>query len=586
MDRMNRGVAISPGVAVARAYRIDESLARHDPTILDAAALSTEVSRFELACAAAAAELEAIIERVSRQVGEAEAGIFIAHRQQLRDPSLIGKVTSHILDQKLDARTALAKALEEYTAMFESIDDEYLRERLADLRDVIQRLDAQLAATEIPASLHENEQVILAAEEILPSHVVMFDRVRVAGVITEVGGPTGHAAILARSLGIPAVSGLKGVLNQVHTGDLIALDGRDGVVYVRPEPEVEAAYRKLQREYFDLRDRLIENRDQEAVTEDGDQVELLANINNAMEAESALHVGAVGVGLYRTEFLFLSHPSVPTEEEQYAAYCAAIEAAPNQNVTIRTLDLGGDKMVPYIARIREANPFMGWRSVRLSSTYPEFFQTQLRAIVRAAATGSVKVMFPMITTVDEIRRLKSMLARARDELARRRQEHAAEIPVGAMIEVPAAAVCIDDILDEVDFISVGTNDLIQYMMAADRDNPKVAHLCEPFSPAVFRIIKQVISACLRRNKPITVCGEMAGRPRCVLPMYAMGLRSFSMSPAFVPTIKQVIRSIDRRVAREILDLVLPMRTTAEVKTYLTQALQRLCPDVAFFDTFE
>ena len=409
---MNRGVAISPGVAVARAYRIDESLARHDPKILDAAALSTEVGRLEQACTAAGAELDAIIERVSRQVGEAEAGIFLAHRQQLRDPSLIGKITSLILEQKLDARTALAQALAEYTTMFESIGDEYLRERLADLRDVIQRIDAQLAATELPASLHEHERVILAAQEILPSHVVMFDRVQVAGIVTEVGGPTGHAAILARSLGIPAVSGLKGTVNQIHTGDLVAIDGRDGIVHVRPEPEVEAAYRKLQREYFDLRDRLVENRDQEAVTQDGEKVELLANINNSADASQAGQVGAVGVGLFRTEFLFLSHASVPTEEEQFEAYRAAIEAAPNQSVTIRTLDLGGDKMVPYINRIRETNPFMGWRSVRLSSTYPEFFQTQLRAILRAAAVGNVQVMFPMITTVEEIRRLKLMLTRA------------------------------------------------------------------------------------------------------------------------------------------------------------------------------
>ncbi len=586
MTPMYRGVAISPGVAVARAYRIDESLAKHDLAILDAAALSGEVNRFEEACAAAGAELDAIVERVSRQVGEAEASIFRAHRQQLRDPSLIGKVTSLILEKKLDARAALVRTLEEYTAIFERIEDVYLRERLADLRDVIQRVDAQLAASDCPECLNENESVILAIREILPSHAVMFDRVRVAGILTEAGGPTGHAAILARSLGIPAVSGLKGVVSQVHTGDLIALDGREGVVHVRPEPEVESAYRKLQREYFDLRDRLVENRDQEAVTTDGEKVEILANINNAADAVSAGHVGAVGVGLYRTEYLFLTHPSVPTEEEQYTAYRAAIEAAPNRSVTIRTLDLGGDKMVPYIARQREANPFMGWRSIRISSAYPEFFQTQLRAIIRAAASGDVKIMFPMISTVEEIRAMKQMLSRARDELARRRQEHAGEVPIGAMIEVPAAAICVEDLLDEVDFISIGSNDLIQYVMAADRDNPKVAHLCEPFSPAVFRLVHRVIKACGAAKKPVTLCGEMAGRPRCVLPLFAMGLRSFSTSPAFVPTTKQVIRSIDKKMAREILDLVLPMRTIGEVKSYLTEAVRKVCPDVAFFDTFE
>jgi phosphoenolpyruvate-protein kinase (PTS system EI component) len=254
-------------------------------------------------------------------------------------------------------------------------------------------------------------------------------------------------------------------------------------------------------------------------------------------------------------------------------------------VTIRTLDLGGDKMVSYFAQGREANPFMGWRSVRLSEAYPEFFQTQLRGIYRAAVHGTVKVMFPMVTTVEELRFLKQMARRARDELAKQRVAFAGEMQIGVMIEVPAAAICVDDMLDEVDFISIGTNDLIQYLMAADRDNPKVAHLCEPFGPAIFRLLHRVIGACTRRRVPVTVCGEMAGRPRCVLPLFAMGLRSFSMSPAFVPTVKQFVLALNSDIARECLDLVLPMRTMPEVKDYLTQTIKKLAPDVALFDTF-
>lgn len=583
---MLHGIAIAPGVAVARAFRVDDALSRHDPQILDAAVLSDEVARFEAACAAVATDLDDTVNRVSSHIGESAADIFRAHRQLLRDPSFVAKVTHLILEDQLDARTALTLAFAEYAELFNRINDEYLRDRLADLRDVVHRIDSHLQNERPGQSPSRVEPVVLVAHEILPSHAVMFDRMKVIGIVTETGGTTGHAAILARSMGIAVVSGLTGLLTQVHNGDLICLDGREGVVVINPGPEVETAYRKFQREYFNLRDRLVENRDQEAVTKDEIRVDILANVNNANDARTAGQVGATGVGLYRTEYLFLTHHSVPTEDEQFLAYKSVIEAAPNKSVTIRTLDLGGDKMVSYFTHAREANPFMGWRSIRLTNDYPDFFRTQLQAILRAAKFGKVQVMFPMVSIVEEVLLIKQLFRSARDELARRREAFDGDIPVGIMIEVPAAAVCVDDLLDEADFVSVGSNDLIQYLMAADRDNPKVAHLCEPFTPAIYRLLQRVISSCVKRGVPITVCGEMAGRPRCVLPLFAMGLRSFSMTPAFVPNVKQVIRSLDRRVAREILDLVLPMRTTKEVKSYLTQAVTKLCPDVALFDTFE
>lgn len=582
---MKQGVAISPGIAVARAYRIDEAMARRDPTLLDAAAVSAELTRFQNACDAAAAELDMVVERVGRQVGEEEADIFRSHRQLIHDPAILGKVKARIENEKVDASTALLRTFNEYTQLFTQIPDDYLRERLVDIRDVVNRIQHHLHESPVDR-IAPQEPIILVVSEVLPSHAVMFDRAKLVGIVTESGAATGHAAILARSLGIPAVSGLKGILTQVHTGDLICLDGREGVVHWKPTPEVESAYLKLEREYFDLRDRLIENRDQQAVTRDGEMVEIHANVNNAADAATAGYVGATGVGLFRTEYVFLTHPSVPTEDEQVSAYRAVIEAAPNKAVTVRTLDLGGDKMVAYFGTHREANPFMGWRSIRLSAAYPQFFLTQLRAILRAAVHGQVKIMFPMVSTVEEVRHIKQLLRAAEDDLAQRKVPFAGDLPVGAMIEVPAAALIVDDILDEVDFVSIGSNDLIQYLMAADRDNPKVAHLCEPFGPAIFRLLHRLIGTCVRRNVPVTLCGEMAGRPRCVLPLFAMGLRSFSMSPAFVPTVKQVIRSIDRKTVREILDLVLPMRTMPEVKGYLTQAVKRVCPDAAIFDTFE
>lgn len=583
---MKKGVPVSPGVAVARAYCVDEVLAPRQPLFLDKAALSDEVNRFDKATQAAARELDAIVARVSKQVGEEEANIFRAHRLLLRDPALMGKVKTAILDRQVDAGTALHEALDDYTKLFSKIEDEYLKERMADIRDVIGRIMAQLAlhGEDNHQALASDEPIILVAPEILPSQALMFKRLNVAGIITETGGATGHAAILARSLGLPSVSGLRGILREVATGDLLAMDGREGHVYINPGPEVETAYRKLQREYFDLRDRLVENRDQQAVTLDGIAVELLANVNGPSDAALAVRTGAIGVGLYRTEYLFLTHPTVPDEEEQLEAYRMVIAAAPNQTVTIRTLDLGGDKNVPYFGQRHEANPFLGWRSIRLSSAYPEFFQTQLRAILRAGLHGQVSLLFPMISTLEEVQRLKRVVRRTQATLKRQGVPFAENISLGIMLEVPAAALCIDDLLTEVDFISIGSNDLIQYVMAADRDNPKVAHLCEPFAPPVMRLLQQIITACNRHSKPVTLCGEMAGQPRCFLPLFGMGLRRFSMSPAFVPSIKELVRCANADTAQEIAQRVLALKTFGEVRGYLNRQTSRLCPNVAFLDT--
>jgi phosphoenolpyruvate-protein phosphotransferase len=573
-------------VAVARAYCVNEGLTRREPHHIDVAELSGEVSRFISACAAAGRELDATIVRVRQEVGEEEAGIFRAHRSLLRDPSLVGKVKSAILNRHVDARTALQETLDEYAALFEQIEDEYLRERMADIRDVVGRILTHLSMQTNGKPFADGEAVILVAPEILPSQAVAFSSLHIAGIITEAGGSTGHAAILARSLGIPAVSGLRGILHEVHTGDLVALDGREGHVYLNPDPEVEAAYRKLQREYRDLRDRLIENRDQEPISADGVRIELLANVNSPPDAGTAVQAGASGVGLYRTEYLFLTHPTVPTEEEQLATYRQVIEAAPNRTVTIRTLDLGGDKLVPYLGNQRETNPFMGWRSIRLSAAHPEFFKTQLRAILRAGRFGQVSLLFPMVSTLEELLELKQLVEDARTALRRDGVEFAADMPLGIMLEVPAAAVCLDALLDEVDFVSIGSNDLIQYLMAADRDNPKVAHLCEPFNPAVMKVLREIIEMCNRREKPVTLCGEMAARPRCFLALFGMGLHSLSMSPAFVPALKQIIRCTTQERAQEIARHVLAMKTFEDIRRYLTDAVQHICPNVAMLDIQE
>jgi phosphoenolpyruvate-protein phosphotransferase len=584
---MHKGVPISPGVAVARAYRLDEIPSRADSGPLDDAALSAEVYRFLQACKAASDELEKVIERVQQEIGSDEADIFRAHRQLIRDsgrdPVLVAKVKSIIQHKRTDVSSALRLAIEEYTALFAHLEDPYLRERLADIKDVVGRIQAHLRAEAHPCG-ETSEPVVLVAPEILPSQAVMFECLPVVGIVTEAGGATGHAAILARSLGIPAVSGLTGISSEVHTGDLVIVDGREGVVLLNPGPEVEAAYHKMRREYVDLRDHLIENADQPAVSADGLNLELFANVNGPADAVTAAKAGAGGVGLYRTEYLFLTHSSVPNEDEQLATYKRVIETSPNQTVTIRTLDLGGDKHVPYLGTGAEANPFMGWRSIRLKDAYPELFRTQLRAILRGGLHGRVNLLFPMISTLEEVRQLKRAVADTRQELARANIPHAGNMPIGIMIEVPAAALCIDQLLDEVDFVSIGSNDLIQYVMAADRDNPKVAHLCEPFAPAIYRLLRHIIAACVTRSKPVTLCGEMAARPRCFPPLFGMGLRSFSMSPALVPSIKALAKCVDTQHARESAETVLKMRTTKEIREYLSDRVQKLCPNVAFLDT--
>jgi phosphotransferase system enzyme I (PtsI) len=580
-----RGVPVSPGVVVARAFCVDDVLTRREPQHLDAAAVSAELLRFDKAIHAVESQLDAIIDRVTQQLGNDEAAIFRGHRLLLRDPALVGKVKSNILKKKIDPRTALQDAIGEYTELFSKIHDEYIGERLADIRDVVGRIITELDQNASPPEcLLCDEPMVLVAPEILPSQALWLQRFPIAGIVTETGGSTGHAAILARSMGIPLISGMVGIRRVVMTGDLIAMDGREGHIHVKPDAETEAAYRKLQREYANQREKLVENHDLPAITPDGTELELLANVNSAADAAMACRTGAIGVGLYRTEYLFLTHPTVPSEEEQYEAYRAVIEASPNRKITIRTIDLGGDKLVPYLANQHEANPFMGWRSIRLTTAYPDFFVTQLRAIFRAALHGEVSLLFPMVSTFEEVRHIKKMVGETKEQLSKEGVAFKDNLPLGVMMEVPSAALCIDMILPEVDFISIGSNDLIQYVMAADRDNPRVAHLCEPFSPSVLRLLAHIIRHCRRANKPVTLCGEMAARPRCVLPLMGLGLRRFSMSPAFVPTIKEVARSVSLDQSRRVARKVLRFRTFRGVREYLSRVVKKFCPNVTFLET--
>jgi phosphotransferase system enzyme I (PtsI) len=586
---MRKGIPVSPGVAVGKAYCILEIFVNPETQRLEDHEITAELANYETARDKAAAELRALQHKVAQQVGHDEAAIFGVHESILRDAAFTSKVRGWIVNDRLNAQAALARLLDEYTILFAKTNDEYLKERLNDLRDVIMRLTAHLSQKPADDGGVLTGPVIIVADELLPSQVVALGQLEVRGIVTQAGSQTSHAAIIARSRGIPAISGIRGILRQVKTGDTLVVDGRDGHVLINPDPEQRSAFLKLEREFVVLKDQLAANRDKPARTADGNDLELLANVNSAVDAKAAVAMGASGVGLFRTEYIYLTHPDVPDEEEQFVAYRDVIDASPNRSVTIRTLDIGGDKTVPYLGHThQEANPFMGWRSIRLSFEHPEFFATQLRAILRAAAHaedsgGRVRIMFPMITALEEVRKVKAMVRRACVQL-REEGKPCGDIPIGMMLEVPAAAISIKDMLPHVDFVSIGSNDLVQYLMAADRDNPKVSHLCQPLAPPVLRVLASVIKACHKANKPLTLCGEMAGQPRAFVLLFAMGLRSFSMSPAFIPTMKDLAAHLTLEDARQVLRKALTLRTTAAVKRFMAEQIARIAPNLRMLDT--
>jgi phosphoenolpyruvate-protein phosphotransferase len=588
---MRKGIGVSPGVVVGIAHRVESVLGSIEEHALGhAAQVPAEVERFERAVGDSAADIEALIQKVAQELGDSAADIFKGHLQILNDPALVTKVKDLIENKQMTALSALQTVMQTYAAQFARIEQDYFRERMTDVRDVILRIGSHL--TRKPAlyvngtgdSRNVDESVILVAHEILPSQAMSLGDLPIAGIVTEVGGSTSHAAILARSRGIPAVSGVEGVMGDVENGDLMVVDGRDGMVIVKPDQEATSAYRKVQREFFNIKDRLVANRDQPAQSADGTRIELLANINNLADAQAAQKVGATGVGLFRTEYLFLTHHDVPGEEEQYEYYRQMILGSPNQMITIRTLDLGGDKTVPYLGRRSEPNPFMGWRSTRIFFENSKLFVTQIRAILRAARHGHVSMLFPMITNLEELLFVNKLVKETRNNLRREGVPFAEDVKTGVMVEVPAAAICIDAILRETDFISIGSNDLIQYLVAADRDNPKVAHLCESLNPAIFRVLQTILAACQRTGTPVTLCGEMAGQPRSVLVLFGMGLRRFSMSPAFIPTIKALLASVTTTQAERYAHQVLQLNTNDEIRSYLTARLHEVSSTLEMFET--
>lgn len=582
---MRRGIAVSPGVTVGTAYCIHEVFVKPNAEKLVGPAIVHELARFENSRRRSIDDVRLLQQKVQKQVGKDAAAIFAVHETILQDAALVGKVRHWIQHEGISAQEALSRLLDFYKRVLSGTGDEYLQERIDDLRDVIMRLSSYLSEALQQDSGALDGPIIVVADELLPSQVVMLGTRSVNGIVTQAGSQTSHAAIIARSRGIPAVSGVSGILRQTKTGDTIVVDGREGHVIINPDSETEAAYRKLEREFVDLRDQLAHNRDLPCRTADGIELEILANINGVGDCRNATAMGACGVGLYRTEYLYLTHPSVPDEEEQVENYRAVLKAAPNHQLTIRTLDIGGDKTVPFLGRNhREANPFMGWRSIRLSFEHPEFFSTQIRAILRAAAPSRampkarVQLLFPMVTNLEELRRLHALVNRNKQALRQQKKPYG-EVAFGMMVEVPAAAVMMDQLIGAVDFVSIGSNDLVQYLMAADRDNPKVSHLCQPLAPPVLRVLSNVIGICSKANRSVTLCGEMAGQPLAFMLLLGMGLRRFSMSPHFVPSIKELAAHITIEQSEAILKKCLKQTTTKKIKSLLKDQLLKVAPQL-------
>ncbi|WP_111643884.1 phosphoenolpyruvate--protein phosphotransferase [Paranoxybacillus vitaminiphilus] len=562
------GIAASSGIAIAKAYRLENP----DLTVEKKAIsnVAEEVARFEAAIAKAKEELETIRARALEELGEDKAAIFSAHLLVLSDPELLNPVKEKIETESVNAEYALRETASMFITMFESMDNEYMKERAADIRDVTTRVLAHLLGVSVSNPSMISEEVIIIAEDLTPSDTAQLNRKYVKGFTTDIGGRTSHSAIMARSMEIPAVVGTKSVTAEIQNGDIVIVDGLHGKVIVNPSVEVVAEYEKKRAHFAAQKAEWAKLVNERTITKDGHHVELAANIGTPDDVKGVLENGAEGIGLYRTEFLYMGRDQLPTEEEQFEAYKTVLERMDGKPVVVRTLDIGGDKELPYLDLPKEMNPFLGFRAIRLCLEMQDMFRTQLRALLRASVYGNLKIMFPMIATLDEFRQAKAILLEEKAKLQAEGVQVSDNIEVGMMVEIPAAAILADQFAKEVDFFSIGTNDLIQYTMAADRMNERISYLYQPYNPAILRLISSVIDAAHKEGKWAGMCGEMAGDAIAIPILLGLGLDEFSMSATSILRARSQMKKLSKEEAARFKETILSMRTAEEVVAFVKE----------------
>jgi phosphotransferase system enzyme I (PtsI) len=564
------GIAVSPGIAWGKACILG-SPPKITRRKIRVGQVTREMSRLSEAIEISRMELEDLKKRITDKLSLKEAGIFDAHLLFLRDPVFLAQIQKKLVEERINVEAAVDDVILESIATFASTQDAYLKERIQDIRDVGRRILDNLIGYSQQCLIGEKKDLIIIALEITPSQAASLNTSQIKGLITEKGGPTSHAAILARSLGIPLVTGIPNLTRLVELSTPVLMNGNSGEVVINP------THRQIQKYQTSVKE-LDEKKKQEkkvvglpAVTKDGHKIQLLANIRTEEDIELARTFHAEGIGLYRTEIHFIDRNDYPSEEEQYEHYRTIVEKMAPFPVTIRTMDLGGDKFSPYFSnnhRYRERNPYLGLRAIRLSLKHPEIFKQQLRAILRASVSGSVKILLPMIASVEEVKQVKRLMQQSMRELQRKQHSFRDDIEIGAMIEIPSAALVIDSILNEVDFISVGTNDLIQYTLAVDRGNAQVSELYESLHPAVLYLLKFIADAANSAGKEISICGEMAGDVRYSRLLLGMGYTCLSMSSFFIPQVKRAIRAISLSEAQALAKKALSLSETKKIKLLL------------------
>ncbi|WP_313361165.1 phosphoenolpyruvate-protein phosphotransferase PtsI [Mixta calida] len=570
---MISGILASPGIAFGKALLLKEDEIVINRKKISADQVDQEVARFIEGRRKAAEQLEAIKIKAGETFGEEKEAIFEGHIMLLEDEELEQEIISLIKDELASADAATHSVIEGQAKALEELDDEYLKERAADVRDIGKRLLQNILGLHIVDLSAIKDEVVLVAKDLTPSETAQLNLKKVLGFITDLGGRTSHTSIMARSLELPAIVGTGDVTSRVKNDDYVILDGVNNKVYVNPTAEVIEELKAVQHQYLSEKNELAKLKDLPAITLDGHQVEVGANIGTVRDIPGAERNGAECVGLYRTEFLFMDRDALPTEEEQFQAYKAVAEAMGSQAVIVRTMDIGGDKDLPYMNLPKEENPFLGWRAIRIAMDRKEILHAQLRAILRASAFGKLRIMFPMIISVEEVRFLKAELEMLKAQLREEGKAFDEAIEVGIMVETPASAVIARHLAKEVDFFSIGTNDLTQYTLAVDRGNELISHLYNPMTPSVLGLIKQVIDASHAEGKWTGMCGELAGDERATLLLLGMGLDEFSMSAISIPRIKKIIRNTNFEDAKALAEQALAQPTAEELMSLVNKFIK-------------